>query len=284
MLDRTSGLGTGNARRAKSNAKRRRAAVAPGACAEPSSHRALLALIALWQAVAVWQANPILLPTFTETASAFWTAVTSENLAQMALASIIILLKGYAIAIVLALLLVSLAVANSFLKEVLATLTAMFNPLPAIALLPLAMLWLGLGDRSLLFVLVHAVLWPFALATLTGFQSVPQTQRLVGRNYGLRGPSYVALILIPASLPSIISGLKIGWAFAWRTLIAAELVFGVSSSQGGLGWFIFRNRNELLTDKVFAGLITVILIGLFVETVIFRVLERLTIRRWGMQQ
>jgi NitT/TauT family transport system permease protein len=245
---------------------------------------ALLVLIGLWQAAAVWQAKPILLPTFTETVSAFWTALTSENLAQAALASIVILLKGYAIAIALALVLVSLAVANSFLKEVLSTLTAMFNPLPAIALLPLAMLWLGLGDRSLLFVLVHAVLWPFALATLTGFQSVPQTQRLVGRNYGLRGPSYVALILIPASLPSIISGLRIGWAFAWRTLIAAGLVFGVSSSQGGLGWFIFRNRNELLTDKVFAGLITVILIGLFVETVIFRVLERLTIRRWGMQQ
>lgn len=245
---------------------------------------ALLALIGLWQGVAAWQSNPILLPSFTETAAAFWTALIEENLAQVALASVVVLLKGYGIAIALALVLVSLAVASSFLREVLSTLTAMFNPLPAIALLPLAMLWLGLGDRSLLFVLVHAVLWPFALATLTGFQSVPQTQRLVGRNYGLRGPAYVALILIPASLPSIISGLKIGWAFVWRTLIAAELVFGVSSSQGGLGWFIFRNRNELLTDKVFAGLVTVILIGLFVETVIFRVLERLTIRRWGMQQ
>ena len=284
MLDRTSGLGKATQ---GAPCQRQSAGARLSRLARALNLRriaALLALIALWQAVAVWQANPILLPTFTETASAFWTAVTSENLAQVALASIIILLKGYAIAIALALLLVSLAVANSFLKEVLATLTAMFNPLPAIALLPLAMLWLGLGDRSLLFVLVHAVLWPFALATLTGFQSVPQTQRLVGRNFGLRGPSYVALILIPASLPSIISGLKIGWAFAWRTLIAAELVFGVSSSQGGLGWFIFRNRNELLTDKVFAGLITVILIGLFVETVIFRVLERLTIRRWGMQQ
>lgn len=113
---------------------------------------------------------------------------------------------------------------------------------------------------------------------------MPQTQRLVGRNYGLRGPAYVAHILIPASLPSIISGLKIRWAFAWRTLIAAELVFGVSSSQGGLGWFIFRDRNELLTDKVFAGLVTVILIGLVVETVIFRLLEQVTVRRWGMQQ
>ena len=71
-------------------------------------------------------------------------------------------------------------------------------------------------------------------------------------------------LLVPAALPSILSGLKIGWAFAWRTLIAAELVFGASSGQGGLGWCIFQNRNELYTDKVFAGLAMVIAIGLAV--------------------
>ncbi len=160
----------------------------------------------------------------------------------------------------------------------------MFNPLPAIALLPLALLWFGLNEASLIFVLCHAVIWPFALAALQGFESVPETQRLVGRNYGLRGPDFVARILTPAALPSLLSGLKIGWAFAWRTLIAAELVFGVSSGSGGLGWFVFRNRNELYTDKVFAGLLVVILIGLIVELGIFRTIENRTVRRWGMQK
>lgn len=91
-------------------------------------------------------------------------------------------------------------------------------------------------------------------------------------------------ILIPAALPSILSGLKIAWAFAWRTLIAAELVFGASSGNGGLGWYIFQNRNELYTDKVFAGLLTVIAIGLAVETLGFHTLERFTVRRWGVQR
>ena len=77
-------------------------------------------------------------------------------------------------------------------------------------------------------------------------------------------------ILIPAALPAILAGLEIGWAFAWRTLIAAELVFGVSSGQGGLGWFIFEARNQLLTDQVFAGLAAVVLIGLVVENLVFR--------------
>ena len=177
--------------------------------------------------------------------------------------------------------LTTLAVSTQFGRDLLSTLTSMFNPLPAIALLPLALLWFGLGEGSLVFVLVHSVLWPLALATLAGFQGVPEVLRMAGRNVGLRGLRYVALILVPSALPAILSGLKIAWAFAWRTLIAAELVFGASSGQGGLGWYVFQNRNELYTDRVFAGLICVIVIGLAVEGLVFSTLERLTVRRWG---
>ena len=94
----------------------------------------------------------------------------------------------------------------------------------------------------------------------------------------------VTRILVPAAFPSIMTGLKIGWAFAWRTLIAAELVFGVSSGQGGLGWFIFENRNLLDIPAVFAGLLTVIVIGLIVENVVFQTIERHTILKWGMKE
>ncbi len=174
----------------------------------------LAALAVIWQAAAVLAGNPMLLPSFTETAQALWDAVLHENLAESAAASILVLLKGYGLAVAIAAVLVSFAIASPLAREALLTLTAMFNPLPAIALLPLAMLWFGLGENSLIFVLVHSVLWPFALATFTGFQAVPDAHRLVGRNYGLRGPRFIALILLPSALPSVISGLKIGWAFA----------------------------------------------------------------------
>ena len=163
-------------------------------------------------------------------------------------------------------------------------LTAMFNPLPAIALLPLALLWFGLGTPSIVFVLIHSVLWPVSLNTHSGFLAVTDTLRMAGNNYGLTGIRFVLKILIPAAFPSILTGLKIGWAFAWRTLIAAELVFGVSSGSGGIGWFIFENRNQLDIASVFAGLLTVIIIGLFMESVVFRSVEERTVRRWGMQR
>lgn len=242
----------------------------------------LLALI--WEAVARYTANDLLLPTFLQTAVAFWDGMVSGELPAKVGVSLVVLLKGYVLGIVLAFGLTSLAVSTQFGRDLLGTLTSMFNPLPAIALLPLALLWFGLGDNSLIFVLVHSVLWALALNTYAGFLGVSETLRMAGRNYGLRGLRLVLHTLVPAALPSILSGLKIGWAFAWRTLIAAELVFGASSGKGGLGWYIFQNRNELYTDKVFAGLAVVILIGLLVEGLVFNTLERLTVRRWGMQR
>jgi NitT/TauT family transport system permease protein len=244
----------------------------------------LLLLAGLWELLARWADNDLLLPSFSQTAGAFVEGWRSGELLLRAGMSIGLLLQGYALGVLLSLALTALAISTRIGRDLLATLTAMFNPLPAIALLPLALLWFGLGPTSLIFVLVHAVLWPLSLNTFAGFQAVPETLRMAGRNYGLGGLRFVLQILVPSALPAILSGLRIGWAFAWRTLVAAELFFGASSGRGGLGWYIFQNRNELYTDRVFAGLAMVILIGLVVESLVFNTLERLTIRRWGMQR
>lgn len=244
----------------------------------------LLLLALVWEGVARYQNNDLLLPGFLQTASALYNGLLSGELLGKVWISLVVLLKGYLLGIVLAFGLTTLAVSTQFGRDLLSTLTSMFNPLPAIALLPLALLWFGLGQNSLIFVLVHSVLWALALNMYAGFLGVSETLRMAGRNYGLKGLRFVLFILIPAALPSILAGLKIGWAFAWRTLIAAELVFGATSGKGGLGWYIFQNRNELYTDKVFAGLAVVILIGLLVENLVFDSLERVTVKRWGMQR
>jgi NitT/TauT family transport system permease protein len=243
----------------------------------------LTAMVLVWQVYALWLNNPLLFPKFTDTFAAFYEGVRSGALLTRGWSSIKVLFQGYVIGLTLAALLTAFAISSRLGNDLLETLTAMFNPLPAIALLPLALLWFGLGNASLVFVIVHSVLWAVALNTHSGFLSVSQTLRMVGRNYGLKGLPYVMKILIPAAFPSILTGMKIGWAFAWRTLIAAELVFGVASGAGGLGWFIYENKNQLDIPNVFAGLCSVIIIGLVVENFIFRQVERITVRRWGMQ-
>ena len=245
----------------------------------------ILCLLALaWEVYARYLNNPFMLPTFAATATAFVDALVEGDLLARSLTSIKVLLIGYGVGLGIAAVMTTLAVSTRIGNDLLATLTSMFNPLPAIALLPLALLWFGLGTPSLVFVLIHAVLWPVSLNTHSGFMSVSETLRMAGRNYGLRGVNYVIRILIPAAFPSILTGLKIGWAFAWRTLIAAELVFGVSSGSGGLGWFIFETKNELEIAYVFAGLGAVIIIGLLVENTVFRLLEASTVQKWGMQR
>jgi NitT/TauT family transport system permease protein len=244
----------------------------------------LLVLIVVWELYARWLNNPLLFPTFTDTLRVFLGDIGNGVLIDRALTSLRTLALGYSIGLALAALLTTFAVATTVGTRILSTLTAMFNPLPAIALLPLALIWFGLGTPSLVFVIIHSVLWSVALNTLSGFRSVPETLRMSGRNVGLKGARYVGFILIPAAFPSILSGLKIGWAFAWRTLVAAELVFGVSSRSGGIGWYIFEARNDLDTATVFSGLFTVILIGLLIESVIFRAIEARTINLWGMQR
>jgi NitT/TauT family transport system permease protein len=243
----------------------------------------IVVLAVAWQLYGVWLDNPLLVPTFADTVRALVEDVANGTIPNRALSSIQVLLIGFASGTLLAGLLTVFAISTRVGTDFLETMTAMFNPLPAIALLPLALIWFGLGAGSLIFVLIHSVMWAVALNTLAGFRSVSTTVRMVGRNYNLNGLRFVAKILIPAAFPSILAGLKIGWAFAWRTLIAAELVFGVSSGQGGLGWYIFESKNQLNIPEVFAGLLTIIMIGLAVENVIFRFVETRTVQRWGMQ-
>ena len=243
----------------------------------------LIGLAVIWEVYARWLSNPLLFPTFTSTLGAGFRGIASGELPGAALFTIQLLLKGYLVGLALAIVLTAFATATRIGADLLETLTSMFNPLPSIALLPVAMIWFGLGDGSVIFVLVHAVLWAVALNAYSGCRAVSPTLRMVGQNYGLSRLGYIGRILIPGAFPSILTGLKVGWAFAWRTLIAAELVFGVSSGSGGLGWYIFERKNQLLIPNVFAGLLTVIVFGLLVENLVFKAVEQRTVGRWGMQ-
>ena len=243
----------------------------------------LVVLGLVWEIYARFLNNDLLVPTLGATLTALYGSLVSGELINAIWYTLKLLLQGYVVGLLLAMVLTIIASATRVGADFLETLTAMFNPLPSIALLPLAMVWFGLGDLSIVFVLIHAVLWSVALNTYIGFRGVSQTWRMVGQNYGLSDLGLVLRVLIPGAFPNILAGLKIGWAFSWRTVIAAELVFGSSSGHGGVGWYIYQNKNQLEIAHVFAGLLTVILFGFFVENIVFRTIERRTVVRWGMQ-
>jgi NitT/TauT family transport system permease protein len=242
----------------------------------------LAVIVGAWEAYARALANPLVVPSASSVLGALARGVVSGEIPSRVLVSLEVLVAGFVVGAALAALLAVLASTTRLGAEALGLLTATMNPLPAIALLPIALLWFGIGTPSLLFVIVHAVLWPMALSAHAGFSAVSPTLRRVGRSLGLHGPALALKILLPAAFPHVLSGLRVGWAFAWRTLIAAELVFGVSSGSGGLGWYIYAKKNELQMPEVFAGLLAVVLIGLGVESGVFAPIEARTVRRWGM--
>lgn len=254
----------------------------------------LLALGLIWElGVLSSNVSDQVMPTASATLAAFGEGLASGAIQTAAWNSIKTLLSGYGIGLAVSSVFVSIAVAWRFGTDMLTTLSAMLNPLPAIALLPLAMIWFGLGKGAIIFTLLHSIVWPVSLYAMTGIRGISPTLKMMGRNYGLRGPRFILLILLPAAFPTIISGLRIAWAFAWRTLMAAELVFGgqvsgggfagaEAGNSGGLGWYIFRSQMENQTASVFAGLLAIIVIGIFVENVLLRGVERLTVERWGM--
>ena len=238
-------------------------------------------LIAIWHVYAVNE-GPLLIATPWQTAQAFWTGWTEGSLASSTWTTLQILLEGVGIGALIAAVLTAFATLSTVGDDLLALLTSILNPLPGVAVLPVAMLIFGINDAALRFVIVNATIWPIAIALSTGFKTANQTYVAVGRNIGLSRVRVITDVLAPAALPSAISGLKTAWAFGWRTIIAAELVFGVAGSEGGIGNVINNARLYLLTDQVFAALVTIALLGVLFETA-FGLLERRTVVRWGMK-
>jgi NitT/TauT family transport system permease protein len=243
----------------------------------------LAALIGVWQAYTVLRdPSPLLFSGPRAVAEAFWEGWTDGTLARTTWTTLKILAVGIGIGALVALALTAFAALSQIGEDLLRMLVAILNPLPGVAVLPLAMLWFGLNTKALVFVIANAAAWPIAINLDTGFKTVNPTIVAVGRNIGLSSRRLIMDVLAPAALPYAISGLKTAWAFGWRTIIAAELVFGVAGAEGGIGTYINNAKLFLQIPQVFAGLVTIAILGLAFET-LFGVLERRTVVRWGMK-
>jgi len=241
-------------------------------------------LLALWQAYVTWSdVEPLIFPAPVDVGRALLAGWTTGDLARATGATVWLLLLSLLVGVMLGLLFTVLARVSTFADDLVELLTGMLNPLPSVAMLPIAIIWFGLNVNALLFVVVNAVVWPVTLNISTGFRTANSTLVNVGRVLGLSWWRMVTDVLFPAALPHTMTGIKTGLGYGWRTIIAAELVFGISGSKGGLGNFLNDARTFMRTDDVFAGIVTVAAIGVLLEAG-FNLIERRTVVRWGMKQ
>lgn len=243
----------------------------------------IIVLISSWQLLAISGLYPkLLFPDVKSILASLWSGIQSGEIFVRTGYSLYLIGAGMGIGMLLAFIITALSMVSRFMADISETLISIFDPLPGIALLPVALLWFGTGIESIIFIIVHSVIWPLVLNTYTGFRSVSRTQLEVGRNLGLTGIKLVTHIMVPASFPHILSGVKIAWARSWRALVAAEMIFGASGGQGGLGWLIYQQRYFLDIAGVFSTLVVIIVIGILVEDILLGQLEKRTIQRWGM--
>ncbi len=243
----------------------------------------IIAIIVTWQLVYNSGKFPeLIFPSIPQIFEGLIEGFADDGLGLMVWHSMKLILKGLGLGILLAFILSALSVASKMFYAVYNMIVSVCDLLPGVALLPLAILWIGVGEETIIFLVVHSVIWPMSRSLIDGFKATPVLYIEAGKNIGLNRFSLITGVYIPASFGRILSGIKVGWARAWRGLISAEMIFGATSSGAGIGWYISMKRNYMDITGVFASLIVIIIIGLIIEYGIFYWIEKFTVKKWGM--
>ena len=197
--------------------------------------------------------------------------------------SLKLLLIGLLLGIALAFIFSGLSMVCSPVYAIFNMLVSICDLLPGIALLPVVIVIFGINEGVIVFLVVHAVLWPMSRSILDGFMAVPKIYIEAGRNIGLSGFSLLLGVYLPATMSYIMSGIKGGWARAWRGLISAEMLFGIASCPG-IGFYINQMRTNLNNAEMYATLIVIVIIGVIVQYGILIPIENATVKKWGMSR
>lgn len=211
----------------------------------------------------------------------FVTGYAGASLWNYILNSMKLLFLGLLIGIVMAFVLSGLAIISKTFYHVYNLIVSVFDLLPGVALLPVVIVIFGINPGVIVFLVVHSVVWPMSRNVLDGFMAVPKIYVEAGLNMGLKDISLLTGVYLPATMPYILSGLKGGWARAWRGLISAEMIFGIASCPG-IGLFINQMRNNMNNAEMYATLLVIIIIGVIVQYGILQPIEKCTVKKWGM--
>ncbi|HZR79204.1 MAG TPA: ABC transporter permease [Chthoniobacterales bacterium] len=239
------------------------------------------ALVGIWFALVrakIW--SPVLLPSPGSVLDYLENSLRDGTLLSASLVTLRRLLIGYAIGLAIGLPLGLLTASLTFFEDTIGVLALGLQTLPSVCWVPLALLWFGQTEGAMFFVVIMGTLWSVVIATDTGVRTLPPIFARAARTMG-SGPFHRWVhVILPASLPYLISGMKQGWAFAWRSLMAAEIYVTILTGFG-LGHLLHYGRELNAMEQVIGIMLVIVLIGLLADKILFSPWERFLHRRWG---
>jgi NitT/TauT family transport system permease protein len=241
-------------------------------------------LLLLWEAAfraRIW--SPVLLPSPSQVTSYLKNAAVDGTLLTATVITMRRLLVGYFIGLIVGLPLGLLTARWKLFGDTIGTMALGLQTLPSVCWVPLALLWFGQTEAAMLFVVIMGTLWSVVIATETGVRNVPPIYRRAALTMGSKQLHMWFKVILPAALPFIVSGMKQGWAFAWRSLMAAE-IFVTILTGFGLGQLLHYGRELSAMDQVIAIMLVIVVIGLLADKIFFSPIERFLHRRWGTSQ
>lgn len=224
----------------------------------------IISLIIAWEIAALFT-NPLLLPPFHRVVASLGQHLIRGQLAMIIGQSLATIGLGILVSFGLALGMAGLGYYYSFFRQLFQLLSGILHPLPGIAILPIVILWFGIGFQGIFVIIIHSVVWAIFLNLKLAFDSIPQPLIEVAHNNGASKWQLFRYVLLPSSYEGIRTAAKIGWSRGFRALISAEMIFGAMSSIGGLGWFMYQKRAFGDIEATFAGIVAVAIIGVVVE-------------------
>lgn len=190
------------------------------------------------------------------------------------------LLVGYLCGVVIGIPAGLLTARFEWAHDTLGVLSLGLQTLPSVCWVPLALLWFGPTETAMLFVVIMGTVWSVIISTDNGVRAVPPIFARAAKTMGSKGAHTWVKVIFPAALPFIVSGVKQGWAFAWRSLMAAEIYVTILTG-AGLGLLLHHGRELNAMDQVIAIMFVIVLIGLLADKILFSPWERFLHRRWG---
>lgn len=240
-----------------------------------------IALLGLWHLLYKLAAWPeFLFPSPLGVLSTFGQGLADGTFATAVSTSMLRITKGYIFSLAVGVPLGVLIATCRVFKNTLGSLVSGLQPLPSICWLPLSVLWLGLNERAIIFIVMIGATFSITTATEAGVRNVPPIFARAARTMGAKGWRIYTGVLLPASLPSVITGMKLAWAFAWRALMAGELL----SSGVGLGQVLMVGRDLNDMGMVISVMIIIAVLGQVIDRLLFSRLETGVRKRWGLDR